>query len=222
MSVGDRFQEMLEHCRQINPSSMTSSDDGKIYSATIEGIDLVPDNLIGKDVLIVGCGDGYEVEYACAKGWKAVGLTFNAEEAEARPLTVRCGDMHDLPFAKNSFDFIYSKETLEHTPCPMLALFEMNRVLKPGGRFFHLIADGWQKQRDPYHYSCFPDWLWCDLFHKAMLKVEKVIGFPDAERCLFQNKAYSGIKYAEFRFGGSIETYRETIGFSPSWGAGPG
>lgn len=217
--MSKKFDELMAFCNRVNPDSITSADAERVASVTKNGLDLAP-CWRGKKVLILGAADGHEVGHAVdALGWDATGLTFLEKEKNhatypgARErLTV--GDVHDLPFGDGAFDAVYSKEMFEHSPCPYLAVLESARVLKPGGEFFHLIADGWQKQRDWYHFSCLPDWLWCDLFRKAGLDVRDTFGFPDVEHCTFQNKGYFGIKVAERRLTDDAETYKAALGFA--------
>jgi 2-polyprenyl-3-methyl-5-hydroxy-6-metoxy-1,4-benzoquinol methylase len=45
-------------------------------------------------------------------------------------------DIQDIPLPDNSVDTVVSFETVEHVPDPSLAIKEMARVLKPGGRLF--------------------------------------------------------------------------------------
>ena len=46
------------------------------------------------------------------------------------------GDAHALDFADDRFDVVYCRYVLEHLADPLLALKEMRRVLKPGGKVF--------------------------------------------------------------------------------------
>lgn len=84
------------------------------------------------------------------------------------------GDIHELPFEDDYFDHVISKETLEHMISPTIALFEINRVMRKGGTFVHYIPSGIDKQRDWYHYNCYPDWLWADLMYKAGFQLKSI------------------------------------------------
>src|SRR5438034_6854159 len=46
------------------------------------------------------------------------------------------GDVMDLPFESFTFDLACSRRTLHHVSRPELALSELARVTKPGGRIF--------------------------------------------------------------------------------------
>ena len=55
--------------------------------------------------------------------------------------TLRPANVHDLPFAENSFDFVLSLDVLSHTGVDdSLATHEMHRVLRPGGRLLLNLA----------------------------------------------------------------------------------
>jgi ubiquinone/menaquinone biosynthesis C-methylase UbiE len=48
-------------------------------------------------------------------------------------------DMERLPFEDNRFDVVYSNGVLHHTPNTRLAVDEIHRVLKPGGRVIVMV-----------------------------------------------------------------------------------
>jgi SAM-dependent methyltransferase len=61
----------------------------------------------------------------------------------------------DLPFAAGSFDNILCTEVLEHTPEPVIALREMNRVIKPGGILLLTVPFSEQLHEEPYDFYRF-------------------------------------------------------------------
>lgn len=95
----------------------------------------------------VGCGIGGSSIYLAQKyGASATGITLSpvqakraTERAQAAGLgeTVcfQVADALSMPFADNSFDFVWSMESGEHMPDKEKFLQECYRVLKPGGTF---------------------------------------------------------------------------------------
>lgn len=98
---------------------------------------LLPD-LTGKKVLCVGCGTGEECGELLERGASVWGIDSSnesvmlAQEAFSGA-TFATMDMHQLNFADNTFDFVYSGLTLHYTQHIDQVLADMKRVLKPGG-----------------------------------------------------------------------------------------
>ena len=97
----------------------------------------------GLKVLEIGCGIGTDgAEFAKAGAdYTGIDLTPAAIElAERRfrldnlPGEFRVSDAERLDFADESFDVVYSHGVLHHTPDIAVAVREIHRVLKPGGR----------------------------------------------------------------------------------------
>ncbi len=87
-------------------------------------------------LLDVGCSKGHFLEAAKAVGWEVVGVEVNrraVEEAQARGLDVRCGELAEQAFADASFDVVTLYDVLEHTRDPRATLAECHRVLRPEG-----------------------------------------------------------------------------------------
>jgi malonyl-CoA O-methyltransferase len=94
--------------------------------------------LAGKRVLDVGCGKGrfarvLAERHPDAEIW---GLDISEEMLKFVPdgIHTRAGTMTALPFEDDSFDAAYATESLEHAVEIDVAVKEMCRVVKPGGR----------------------------------------------------------------------------------------
>jgi SAM-dependent methyltransferase len=62
------------------------------------------------------------------------------------------GLAYALPFAANSFDTVFSTQTLEHVEDPHLAVAEMARVLRPGGYLILTAPQTWRLHEKPYDF----------------------------------------------------------------------
>ena len=96
--------------------------------------------LKGKWVLDVGCGSGRFTEIALRAGAKVVALDYSsAVDAcytnfkDHDNFHVIQGDIFELPFEINTFEFVYCLGVLQHTPDPKKALLSLPEVLKKGG-----------------------------------------------------------------------------------------
>lgn len=107
----------------------------------------------------LGCGSGRfsrALREECAS-WRLIGVDL-ARTMMADPppgVAMAAGGLLCLPFADESFDAVFSVEALEHALRPRVAVDEMWRVLRPGGRL--LIIDkhrGWQArcEHEPWEY----------------------------------------------------------------------
>lgn len=100
----------------------------------------------------LGCGSGWLSVCLAKEGLKVIPIDisdaslksaqflFEKEKLKLKPLK---GSILDLPFPKNSFDFVVLCEVLEHVPRPGKALKEINRCLKKGGKFCLSIPNSW-------------------------------------------------------------------------------
>lgn len=118
-----------------------------------------PEDLAGKLVLDVGCGMGRFAEVATRWGAHVVGIDLSlAAEVAARNLADRSAsifqaDVFKLPFAPESFDYIYSIGVLHHTPNCEQAFKALPKLLKPDGRiaiWLYSSYNAWYKMSDVY------------------------------------------------------------------------
>lgn len=89
------------------------------------------------DVLENGCGVGMYVEKMTELGANVTGLEYDFERAREAHLNSEriinaAGEF--LPLPSSTFDLILSHEVIEHVQDDQLAIREMIRVLRPGGR----------------------------------------------------------------------------------------
>jgi len=100
--------------------------------------------------LDVGCGHGIRSELMAKHrpGVEVLGIDRSSELLELvnaktslSNLAFQKADLYELPFADQSFDFIYSRLVFMHLTDPLAALNELKRVLKPGGRILIEDAD---------------------------------------------------------------------------------
>jgi SAM-dependent methyltransferase len=118
-----------------------------------------PEDLAGKLVLDVGCGMGRFADVATRWGAHVVGVDLSlAAEVAARNLGDRAAtffqaDVFNLPFAPESFDYIYSIGVLHHTPDCERAFKLLPALLKPGGKIAIWLYSGynrWYRMSDLY------------------------------------------------------------------------
>jgi ubiquinone/menaquinone biosynthesis C-methylase UbiE len=82
--------------------------------------------------LDVGCGQGDGQPWFEEIGVKYTGVTLGEDYvvAQRNNRNVLLQDFSFLDFPDNSFDMIFARHSLEHSPMPLLTLMEWNRVGK--------------------------------------------------------------------------------------------
>lgn len=90
----------------------------------------------GRFALDVGCGPGLLPAIFSRFGCRAVGLDLDPEMFHPSPLypIMAVADVNALPFTSKTFDLITATNLLFLLPQPILALIEMKRLLRTGGR----------------------------------------------------------------------------------------
>lgn len=101
------------------------------------------DDFASKRVLEIGCGLGAHSEMLCRAGAEltAIDLSPTSVEVTRRRLSlkglsarVQESDAENLPFADESFDYVWSWGVIHHSPDTLACAREITRVLRPGGR----------------------------------------------------------------------------------------
>lgn len=120
-----------------------------------------PEDLNSKLVLDVGVGSGRFADIVSSWGGEVVGIDLSfAVDAAFKNIGTQPNvhiiqaDIFNLPFRKNTFDYMYSIGVLHHTPDTEKAFNKVVPYLKHGGEFavfiyalghYHYFSDFWRK-----------------------------------------------------------------------------
>ena len=141
MSLQTEYDVWHQRVFESDPEHQDASSPW--YQLVREKIGLVS----GLRVLEVACGRGGFVTELAGAAARVTGCDFSfsalcvarrkiAGASSDSPVALVHGDVQQLPFADDSFDLIVSCETIEHVPDVRMAILEMHRVTRPGGKLF--------------------------------------------------------------------------------------
>lgn len=95
-------------------------------------------------VLENGCGVGTYAAHLSSHAGSVIGLEYDferANQAHTGPIQVLNAAGERLPFPDETFDIILSHEVLEHVADDAMAVHEMGRVLRRGGRIILFVPN---------------------------------------------------------------------------------
>lgn len=134
----DEFDNRVDFFDQMVQTSWLSSLHDQLVAMT--------GSWAGKSVLDVGCGTGRLLLKGAGESTAITGIDISAAMIDRAkevgsgdgifhvPPVFLQGDAEDLPFEDETFDLVLSTCVVFLLPDPSVALKEMHRVLKPGGR----------------------------------------------------------------------------------------
>lgn len=134
----------------------------------------------GMRLLDIGCGQGGALEKFIKKGILSLGITMGKDFTLCanRGLPVMEMDQSFLQFPDSSFDFVWARHVLEHSPMPLFTLYEYKRVMAPDATLYVEVPapDTFaHHERNPNHFSIMSQSCWISNFIKA--------GFQPAADC---------------------------------------
>lgn len=167
------FQDFLNACT-VSAYAEPPSDLHKDLTALAVD-DLAKELPAGAVVLDVGCGQGYALRKFKAAGFDPIGLSvLPTETSKLREegFDVRDAEMHSIAqlFAPATFDCVFARHVLEHSPAPFFMLTRIRQVMKQGAVLYMEVplADTENHhERNPNHYSCLPASCWAQLLARA-------------------------------------------------------
>jgi ubiquinone/menaquinone biosynthesis C-methylase UbiE len=164
-------------------------------------------------ILDIGCGQGTFMREMEDRGYKeVVGITMSKDDVDAcisKGYQAVYGDMSDLSYQDESWDMIWCRHALEHSPFPLLTLLEFNRVLKKGG-FLYVEVPAPDTERDhefnPNHFSVMGERMWASLFGRS--------GFQGADQGIWEFKMSDGKSEKQEKFFGFLMWKKNAIDYS--------
>lgn len=144
MEIKNKANKILKFLDKVS-KEVYSEPDTEMHMKMIDQI--VPDlekNQIGSNkdqaILDVGCGQGYAMTKFKETGFTNIqGITMSDEDVKAtQDKGFKCEKMDQsfMTFEDESFDFLFVRHCLEHSPFPYHTLGEFRRVLKTGGKAY--------------------------------------------------------------------------------------
>ena len=89
--------------------------------------------------LDIGCGEGYVLADARARGWEVFGLDIQDNRrdlARIDEISFFAGNIFQAAYPDNYFDAVYFDSVLEHLTDPVSHIKEINRILRDGGTLY--------------------------------------------------------------------------------------
>jgi SAM-dependent methyltransferase len=105
----------------------------------------------GSLVLDAGAGEGFWRYLFIHCEYYTQDLGVGESEWDYSKIDYKC-DINNIPVENNKFDVILLTEVLEHLPEPLLALKELNRILKKEGLLYLTVPQGWREHEVPYDF----------------------------------------------------------------------
>ncbi|UCE42152.1 MAG: methyltransferase domain-containing protein [Candidatus Aminicenantes bacterium] len=134
MNSKDYFEKVADQWDQMRRSFFSD----KVRKVAVAKADIQA----GKLAADIGAGTGFVTEELVQNGLKVIavdqsgGMLEEMKKKFGRIDTVeyRIGDFNNLPLQNETVDYVFANMYLHHVDLPQVAIEEMARVLKPGGK----------------------------------------------------------------------------------------
>src|SRR3989344_1640514 len=124
----------------------------------------------GSSILDAGAGHSPYKKYFSHCNYVAADFVEHDKKGDNFQINIIC-DLEKLPFKNNTFDAIINTWVIEHIPNPEKMLNELKRVLKPNGKIFIAIPQGYMIHQEPYNFFYFTEYGIKILLEKTKLRL---------------------------------------------------
>lgn len=157
-------QQLLDYYGKYPIAESLSAITAKRYDEWLETFESFRKT---NNILDVGCGDGYFLQSAKAKGWNVFGTEFTSRQVEnckSKGITMHSGVLDVTNYEPEFFDVIVSIEVIEHINNPNDELKKFNTLCRKGGAVYvttpnfnalsrNYLKDKWNILAYPEHLS---------------------------------------------------------------------
>jgi ubiquinone/menaquinone biosynthesis C-methylase UbiE len=134
MNSKDYFERVADKWDRMRESFFSE----RVRKVAVEKAGIQP----GKLAADIGAGTGFVTEELLRNGLKVIAIDQSESMIEAMKKkfgnhdTVECrvGNFDSLPLDEGTVDYVFANMYLHHVDVPLLAIREMTRILKPGGK----------------------------------------------------------------------------------------
>ena len=142
MNIELSLEYYISHLNKIqkslqDPYSILGRHHNNLNAFIRSGIEKQPQN---NHILDAGCGLSIWITPEIREKFEIIGVDVQADSINAckeiyKGSDYRLGDLYNLEFPDNTFDIVVMREVIEHFKTPEKAVQEVQRVLKPGGKY---------------------------------------------------------------------------------------
>jgi ubiquinone/menaquinone biosynthesis C-methylase UbiE len=121
---------------------MDDTKDIRLHRAILNelGYDINSQSMI----LDFGCGEGKRVCQYRNAGFNAYGVDIKLDGETDFLRLILTANRYHIPYSDETFDFVFSESVFEHVQTHSSALYEIWRILKPGGFSLHFFPPKWK------------------------------------------------------------------------------
>lgn len=124
----------------------------------------------GANVLDAGAGDAHLAKAFRAQEYIAMDL----RPRPSRYPIFLCADLHYIPLATESIDYVVSIQVLEHVKNPQQVLHEVARVLRAGGSACFSVPQADPEHEQPYDYFRFTSFSLAEMARSSGMEVRTI------------------------------------------------